>query len=187
MMSLLLAHPSTKPRFALWTGSICNMIYFYLWYARYTWSTMHAIELEVFYNLEPSFYQMIEAFLAVSTRSIGAVLQPVVSFTVHSFIHFHLPYTLNKTENKSMTNKSASKTRKSELSCMSNFKNTVSDCRGIWLCVFGIILVQCSFIQKQNHTCTIYQRANKAHLRKGGNLGGSGEIFKFSVLWMNSI
>lgn len=100
MMSLLLEHPSTKSMSALWPDSIYNVIYFHLWYATYTWSTRCAIEPKVFCNLEPWFYQMIEAFLAVSTTSSGVDLQPVVSFTAHSFIHFHLPYILNKIENK---------------------------------------------------------------------------------------
>lgn len=81
-----------------------------------------------------------------------------------------------------MTNKSTSETQKSELSCTSNLKNTVSDCWDIWPCVFGILLVQCSFIHAKPHTCTMHQRSNKARLRKGGNLGGSGEIFNFSAL-----
>lgn len=103
-MSLFLDHPSTKSMSALWPDSIYNVIYFHLWYARYTWSTRWAIEPKVFCNLEPWFYQMIEAFLAVSTTSTAVVPQPVVSFTAHSFIHFHLPYILNKIENKSETN-----------------------------------------------------------------------------------
>lgn len=100
MMSLLSDYPSTKSMSALWPDSIYNVIYFHLWYARYTWSTRCAIEPKVCCNLEPWFYQMIEAFLAVSTTSSGVDLQPVVSFTAHSFIHFHLPYILNKIENK---------------------------------------------------------------------------------------
>lgn len=104
MMSLLSDYPSTKSMSALWPDSIYNVIYVHLWYARYTWSTRCAIEPKVFCNLEPWFYQMIAAFLAVSTTD----LQPVVSFTAHSLIHFHLPYILNKIENKPVTNESTS-------------------------------------------------------------------------------
>lgn len=159
---LPLEHASTKFKFALWQDSICIMIYFYLWYAKYTWNTRYVIELKISYSLEPWFHQMIEASRAVSTRSTGAV-QPAVSFFIYSFIHYHLPYTLSKTENESMINKSTSQTQKSELSCTSNLKNTVSDCWGIWVFILGILLMQC-FIHTHEHTCTLYQRANKAHL-----------------------
>ena len=89
---------------------------------------------------------MIEASLeeAMSTKSTGVVIQPMVSFTIHSCFDYHLPYTLNKTGNESVINKSISKSQIPELSCMSNLRDSFKFLRDLALYPY-VLLVQCSF------------------------------------------
>lgn len=139
-----LDHPSTKFRFALWQGGICNIIYFlFMICQRCAWNIRCVIAHKVFYNLEPWFYQGIEASLeeAMSTKSNRFVPQPTVSFTIHSCFDVHLLYTLNNIGNDSVINKSTSKTWKSELNWMSHLRNTVSNFWGTWLCILDVLLV----------------------------------------------
>lgn len=144
-----LDHPSTKFRFAFWQGGICNTIYIlFMICQRCAWNIRCVITHKVFYNLEPWFYQVIEASLeeAMSTKSTGVVFQPMVSFTIHSCFDFHLPSTWNKIGNESVINN----IKDTKIRINLDKQYTVSNFWCTWLCILDELLMQCSF----THACT---------------------------------